>query len=123
MNWFVHKVNDTVREEYDHCEHLSVGDIAPHVVGEQDSFGPVERYAMCHACYEEHQKEVDEELEYCRDCGQQKPMKDMIEWRWYDFYAPQGDEPRIVCNACTKLPKHQQRVERDKRNREYDLGY
>ena len=114
MNWIVHNQNKTVTEEWDHCEHLSVGDIAPQVVGEQDSFGPVARYGMCEACYETYLEEQGEEKEICHDCGESKFMKDMFEWRWYGFYAPQGDEPLIICDECGQKPKHVNRVRRDR---------
>lgn len=122
MNWFVHGTNETITEEWDHCEHLKVGQVAPYMVGEQDSFGPVARMGMCKECHEKYQAQQDEELEYCHDCGQEKPMKEMREWRWYDFYSPQGDEPLIICDDCAVKDKHKERVRRDNEAYEREMG-
>lgn len=113
MNWFVHGQKQTITEEWDHCEHLEVGDVAPYMVGEQDSFGPVARTGMCKECHDKYKAEQDEELEHCYDCGQEKPMKEIHPYRWYDFYAPQGDEPLMICDECSVKDKHKERVRKD----------
>lgn len=48
--------------------------------------------------------------------------KDGAEWRWYDFYAPQGDEAPFICFACRALPKHLARVARDDADRRAEFG-
>lgn len=125
MNWFVHGQKQTITEEWDHCEHLEVGDVAPYMVGEQDSFGPVARTGMCKECHDKYKEEQEQELEYCYDCGQEKPMKEIREWRWYDFYAPQGDEPLMICDECSVKDKHKERVRKDNEayEREMDDEY
>ena len=122
MNWFVHGQKQTITEEWDHCEHLKVGDVAPYMVGEQDSFGPVARMGMCKDCHEKHKAEQDAELVYCQDCGEQKPSKEVNEWRWYDFDQNQGDEARRVCDTCWSLDKHKARMERDAREYANEFG-
>ena len=121
MNWVVHGQNQTITEEWDHCEHLKVGDVAPYMVGEQDSFGPVARMGMCQECHDKYKEEQEQELEYCHDCGQEKPMKEMREWRWYDFDHKQGDEALHICDACSVLPKHKERVRKDKEAYEREM--
>lgn len=122
MNWVINGVNSTITEEWDMCDHLSVGMVAPYWLGEQDSFGPVVRYGMCKECNIEHQKVSAEETEHCTDCGNEFKVSEGITWRWYDFYAPQGDEPLHICNECTKAEKHKNRIDRDIRNMESEFG-
>lgn len=122
MNWVVHGQKQTITEEWDHCEHLNVGDVAPYMVGEQDSFGPVARMGMCQECHDKYKEEQEQELEYCHDCGQEKPMKEMRQWRWYDFYAPQGDEPLMICDDCSVKDKHKERVRKDNEAYEREMG-
>lgn len=45
---------------------------------------------------------------------QVKQQRDTISWRWYDFYAAQGDEPLTVCKECLVKPKHVSRVKKDR---------
>lgn len=125
MNWFVHDTNKTITEEWEHCEHLEVGQSAPYMVGEQDSFGPVARMGMCKECYDKYKEEQEEELEYCYDCGEKKPMKEIQRWTWHDFYPPQGDEPLLICDDCSVKDKHKNRVRRDNEayEREFDDEY
>lgn len=122
MNWPVNGFNQTITEEWDHCEHLKVGEVAPWMVGENDSFGPVSRYGLCNECYEKHKAAEEEELEFCHDCGQEKPMKQMTAWRPYDFYAPQGDEPLMICDSCCKAETHRERVRIDREDYEREMG-
>jgi hypothetical protein len=42
--------------------------------------------------------------------------KDMHQWKWYDFYAPSGEEPYQICRGCWDKPKHQQRMKEDERD-------
>lgn len=114
MNWFTSAVNVNVDSLDGVCEHLeeSGANVAPHATYENDPWGR-EGYGMCQACYEKSLEAADAELEVCYDCGQEFPMGEMVEWRWYDFYAPQGDEPLFICKHCQCQDKHRQRVARD----------
>lgn len=60
----------------------------------------------------------DYETEVCYDCKKPTFKKDGFEWKWYDFYAAQGDEPLFICNQCRKGEVHRHRVENDRRNAE-----
>jgi len=44
-------------------------------------------------------------------------------WRWFDFYAPQGDEELPVCSTCWNEPKHKQRLAEDERARKDEDAY
>ena len=46
----------------------------------------------------------------------------MRQWRWYDFYAPQGDEPLEICKCCWEAPKHQERMLRDRQNEDAEYN-
>lgn len=92
------------------------------ILKEDDSFGPVVRYVVCKACWEKAKQEQEEQKVHCNDCGQEKMAKDTISWKWYDFYAPQGDEPLTICTDCMVLPKHKQRVEKDNKDRRDEFG-
>lgn len=117
MSWEVNGINGSTDERWDLCDHLEVGQVAPFWAGENDSCGPVARYGMCAKCYEEH-KEVQKEIEeICHDCGNEYPRSKVIFWKWYDFYAPQGDEPLVICDTCATKEKHKKRV------REDDIAY
>ena len=126
MNWFVHSfptadsktiINDSA------CEHVEEG-ISPVyvVVTEQDSFGPVGETAFCEACFAKAKAEEAEEEVFCPDCKQNVKKADTRTWKWYDFYAPQGDEPLIICKECWLKPKHQSRMARDEEEREEELS-
>ncbi len=125
MNWIVHKVvkltEHNVNNADEVCEHLKVGDSA-HMVGEQDSFGPVARFYYCTDCLAVIKEREDAELVLCHDCGEEKPQSEVMAWRWYDFYAPQGDEPLMVCSECRTKPEHLNRVARDKADYEREFG-
>ena len=118
MNWTVHKVINPIKQSHIDtaldgvCDHIVVG-MGGHMVGEQDSFGPVTRFLECDDCYKAAKDVEGEELVYCGDCKKEHLKKNTIEWRWYDFYAPQGDEPLILCIECRKAPKHLARRARD----------
>lgn len=117
------KHNTKVQDErWDYCEHLQIGDIAKLVFCEDDSFGPVARMAYCEECAVAAQEEADNELEHCHDCGNEVKAKDGSEYRWFDFYAPQGDEPLFICNSCRGKDKHQARVAQDKRDYDAEFG-
>lgn len=58
MNWNTSKANVVVTAEDDHCSHLKVGEVAANRSREMDSFGPVDSYCRCEACYAEYLKET-----------------------------------------------------------------
>ena len=123
MNWFTRGAATKVGEFDDVCEHVEQDEsLAAFYSQENDSFGIVDRYVMCKECSDAQEKALEEELVGCRDCGIQKPAKEITAWRWYDFYAPQGDEAVNVCDACWKQPKHIERMEDDARSRAWELG-
>ena len=125
MNWTVHGVKKLTQHDLsladEVCEHVKVGDTV-HFIGEQDSFGPVTRYYSCTNCKSEAERQRDAELVVCDDCGKDVPRGETIEWKWYDFYAPQGDEPLMVCSECRTKPEHLNRVARDKAEYEREFG-
>jgi hypothetical protein len=107
------------------CEHVEVDrSLAVVVLKEDDSFGPVVRRVVCTQCLETHERYEAAQTVVCHDCGAHKPAGECREWRCYDFYAPQGDEPLIVCKACWDLPAHKQRRADDRQDRlEEDVRY
>lgn len=124
MNWFTQGSTTKVGERDDVCEHIEQDSaLAAFYSQENDSFGIVGRYVMCRECRDEHHKALEEELVCCRDCGSYKPAKETRQWRWYDFYAPQGDEALTICDGCWKEPKHTQRMAKDERDRAWELGH
>lgn len=109
----------------DFCKHVSLKKIDKGVgfFYERDSFGYVFVEIVCAACRDKGQQEIAESLTLCADCGLSHPRKNTRQWRWYDFYEPQGDEPRIICNGCWELPKHVQRMANDKADYEHEFGH
>jgi len=89
---------------------------------EDDSFGPVGRFVMCEPCYKAKHDE-DEEMTFCHDCKKTEKAKETIKWRWYDFYAEQGDEALVICRECWKAPRHQDRMANDRAERDEEDGY
>ena len=123
MNWFTQGPTTKVGEFDDVCEHVEQDErLAAFYSQENDSFGIVGRYVMCSQCRDAHRKALEEELVVCSDCGKQKPAKETRQWRWYDFYAPQGDEPMTICDTCWKQPKHIERMANDARDYARELG-
>lgn len=122
MTQFTNRYNVVVKDEFDCCEHLSVGATAYRAVYESDSFGTVGVYACCKECSEALDKQEDEEIVTCHDCGGEFPRKDTSEWRPYDFHAPQGDVPTVVCNTCRVAEKHRARVRRDEADYNAEFG-
>lgn len=124
MNWFTNKSMVKVTEQiHSHCEHLEEGDVAYRVSYENDGLGEPESYAMCKACSDAANKAEDEIEDYCHDCGGLHKMGDMIEWKWYDFHAPQGDEPLLICKSCKGKEKHRARVEKNREDYEKEMSY
>ena len=146
MNWYVkgvyssfESIKDAVNEGAECCEHCyidgdSMNDLDEEFItaslkegvftkrGEMDSFGPVCIFISCHVCEEANQEAEDNETVHCDDCKQARARKDTIEWRWYDFYAPQGDEPLVICTECQSKPKHVKRVAKDEADYRYEMG-
>jgi len=108
----------------DFCPHVTPEDTSKGIgfFYEKDTFGYVFTEITCQECKVEAQKAIDEEPTCCADCKQDKPRREVKRWVWYDFYAPQGDEPRMVCNDCWKLPAHQQRMKDDAEARNAEHG-
>lgn len=130
MNWFTttHAAgfpNEKKKQHVDEwggCEHVEQDASLLHLISyENDSFGR-EGYCMCKECWEAAQKAQAEEMVTCQDCHQIVPTKDTISWRWYDFYAPSGDEPLIICIECKYKPTHLNRVAKDKKERDAELS-
>lgn len=122
MTQITNRYNVTVRDEFDHCEHVQTGGKAYRAIYETDCCGPVGVYACCKECSEKIDAREDEEEVTCHDCGQDFPRKDTVEWKPYDFYAPQGDEPLVICNSCRMAEKHLERRRKDKADREAEFG-
>lgn len=130
MNWFTstlvaHTSIDDKRakvEMWGGCEHVQTDPSLLYKVSyENDSFGR-EGYCMCQACSEQaHEEEMNQDV-VCRDCDKTVKKKDTIDWKWYDFHAPQGDEPLTICNTCKSATKHQERVARDKFEYEQEMS-
>lgn len=121
----------TTTTNFTHVEHGA--DLCKHVqkqglsvgVGyfyEKDSCGYVFVEIVCKRCKDKTQKKIDESLVCCDDCGSEKPSKVVRAWKWYDFYAPQGDEPRMVCTDCWELPPHQLRMKKDDDDYRFEHG-
>ncbi len=123
MNQITNRYNAVVKEEYDFCEHVKVGERAYRAIYESDSFGTVGVYACCKECSENLDKQEDEELVTCDDCGQEFQRKDTFEWKPYDFYAPQGDEPMVICKVCRTADKHLARCRKDRADYNAEFGY
>lgn len=122
MTQFNNRYNVTVRDDFDHCEHLSVGVKAYRAVYENDCCGTVGVYACCKECSEALDKQEDEEIVTCFDCGGEFPRKDTHDWKPYDYYPAQGDEPLIICNACRTAEKHLARVRKDRADYNAEFG-
>lgn len=131
MNWFTRVNIETASvetkqkyaDEDGACEHVAADiNLAHAVQREMDSFGPVGTYVCCKACDEQAKEKADNETCVCRDCKQTVKRSEGFEWRWYDFYAPQGDEAAFICNNCRDKPTHVERVRRDDADRAAECG-
>lgn len=122
MTQFNNRYNVKVRDEFDFCEHLTVGAVAYRAIYENDCCGTVGVYACCKECSEALDKQEDEEIVTCDDCGGEFARKDTHEWKPYDFYAPQGDEPMVICGTCRLAEKHLARVRKDRADYQAEFG-
>jgi hypothetical protein len=131
MNWFTKRIivsqSDEEKQKQLHhdggCEHVEA-DISLAYANhrEMDSFGTVGSWVCCKDCHEKAANAEGEETEVCRDCKTPTKRKEGFFWRWYDFYAAQGDEPVFVCNGCKDKPAHVERVRRDDADRAAEAG-
>lgn len=109
-------------EEDSCCEHVEVDpSCAAWTSTENDSFGIVGRHVNCQACQEAADKEEEDELVVCHDCSKEVRKGETYEWKWYDFYGPQGDEPLVICDSCRAKPKHQERMSKDRADYEAEF--
>lgn len=132
MNWFTRSDISASSPEYKQarleedggCEHVDADiNLAVALRREMDSFGPVSSHVCCKACDEKAQEEEGNEPHECRDCHLTFPKKEGVLWKWYDFYAPQGDEPLFICNGCKTQPTHQNRLKKDQEDYEREQQY
>lgn len=84
-------------------------------------YGVLEPY--CQSCVQKENEEYENELVFCGDCKTLKPRKEVRSWRWFDFYAAQGDEPMLVCTSCWGAHRHQRRMEQDAIDREREMRF
>jgi len=120
MTWGRTVHNVRVDDRFDLCEHLSVGDIAPVVVEENDCFGPVAKAGYCTACNEARLEEEGNEEETCHDCAETFKKSELNEWRRFDFNARDGDVPFQICDNCWDAEQHQARIDDDAAQFEYE---
>lgn len=62
-------------------------------------------------------------MERCGDCKALKPLADIRQWLWWDFYAAQGDEALNICVDCWGGPAHVRRMANDDRAYEEEMGH
>lgn len=107
----------------DLCDHVLADPSKAIVVHrESDSFGPVGDLALCKECDDAAKAEKAAEVVICPDCHKEVKVGDTRTWKWYDFYAAQGDEPLVICRECWQAPRHQSRMARDAQARDEELG-
>lgn len=130
MNWFTksgvsHLDTDKKQAlvtEHGGCEHVEADASKLHLVSyENDPWGR-EGHCLCQQCAEKIAEAEDNEPRHCSDCNETKLAKEGAEWRWYDFYAAQGDKPLWICSSCRTAEKHQNRVARDREDYEAEMG-
>lgn len=118
------KHNLTVQDDrWDTCEHLSIGQKAAVVICEDDSFGPVLRMAYCEDCGKEAEENFNARLEECSSCGKDVPLKDICQWKPYDFHAPSGDEPTMLCDNCWNSDRWVKVRAKDKADMEAEMAH
>ena len=132
MNWFTRsyvaghslkRKKELLKDDiHEWCEHVEEDNSLLHSISrENDSFGH-EAYGMCEKCSDRMDEEIDNEEVFCIDCKGTFKRKDTFEWKWYDFYAAQGDEPDVICKDCRNKPKHLQRVRNDREDYNWEMG-
>jgi len=106
------------------CDHVRENsELAVAIFTEKDSFGPLCWYAVCEECYQKTVKDEDAEVCACHQCKTVMTRGKLYAWKWYDFYAEQGDEPMLLCSTCRNSEQHKERVAEDRRHRKKELGY
>lgn len=130
MNWFTKRYTATLSDEMKAsraaeldslCEHVEEDGSKLHVVSrEHDSMGS-ESYGMCEACFTAAEEYEGNQEDTCHDCHGVFKMKELKEWKWYDFSYQQGDEPLLICESCRVAEKHVERVRKDKAD--YDVEF
>lgn len=109
-------------ERNESCEHVTADhSLAYFVLCEDDSFGPLVRYAVCQPCHAAWQLEEAAKVRSCADCHKEVTQDQGYEWKWYDFYAQQGDEALFVCKLCWCEPAHKARLAKDKADFEEEV--
>lgn len=130
MNWFTQTVvaSESLEKKIDlidtwgGCEHVENAPNLLHIVlYENDSFGR-EGYCSCKDCHDAAKQEESNKTVWCHDGKHSVLKSDSIEWRWYDFYAAQGDEPLVLCRECAKGEVHRARVRQDQREYQEEFG-
>lgn len=130
MNWFTKKhvshianvQKKALIEKYGGCIHVTEDPSLLFIISSENDIWGSESHCLCEECYEKIEVAVGLESVVCHDCYLTWPRKDTISWKWYDFYAPQGDEPLIICKECQKKEKHLQRVATDKADYEDEMN-
>ena len=130
MNWFTKEyvqsrttaAKQALVNTHGGCEHVEADASLVSVVSYENDIWGKEGYCMCEACHEKVEEEEGNELVTCHDCHQHVPRKETIDWKWYDFYAPQGDMPLVICDTCRTKDTHQQRVARDRADYDREFG-
>ncbi len=108
----------------DRCEHVEQNSaLAFAVLCEDDSFGPVLRNVVCEACFADVEEAEKHRRCICQDCRKSVPKAETREWRWFDFYAAQGDEPLVLCLGCWEAPKHLERMAEDRNSERSENEY
>jgi len=112
------------KDEGDKCMHVEKDATKAFAVHcEDDSFGPVLRNVVCEECFTKAEKASAEVLCTCSDCRKAVRAEDTREWRWFDFYAAQGDEPLVLCLGCWEAPKHLERMAEDRNSERSEDEY
>ena len=132
MNWFTRE-SISGRTDEQKKELIEQDGVCPHAEkdlnlaqvlrSEKDTWGPVATFVCCLECDQKASEDEQKEKVICHDCNGTFEKKDTVQWKWYDFYAPQGDQPITVCRACRAKEKHQERVQRDREDCEAEMGY
>lgn len=129
MNWFTKRYvidrstewKESMVVKHGGCEHVEKDPSLLFAIStENDSFG-CESYCLCKVCDDAVEAEEGEKLQVCHDCHKSVKTKDGFEWKWYDFYAPQGDEPLFICNECRTKERHRNRVSKDREDYEEEM--
>lgn len=129
MNWLVKRYvgrlpiekKEALLQIHKGCEHVKKDASTLAVLSfEYDRFGS-EVYCCCRVCDDFTVCGLEEE-HCCCDCQERFKTKDLLTWKAYNAYPAQGDEFLWICATCQTLPKHIERVLRDRQNCEDELS-